>query len=253
MLALGAMQAVAPAACARNALQTQRRTRINNTKGMSGMAYANSKFLSVRKKNQQMSHILEMLRGPKSANRRSQNPDSVAAWMRTHEMKGVPWEWDVFMHRMRPEKDISWGQKYFSRKSKNPDEFFPDIGNPYEDGRNYSIGLGARIADLTPYLLHKVDDRISMAEIRSGVARVAEHAPTIRDFLRLSEQWGWIEEMEAVTSRVVVHHLRLLTQCLDGQATARETRQKFTTEYGILHTGAGVRFYAPPGQPKLTR
>ena len=141
------------------------------------------------------------------------------------------------MHRMRPEKDIAWGHKYFSRRSKNPDELFPEISNPYETGRGYMIGLGARLEDLTPFLMHHVDDRVSEAEITWGVRHVAREAPLVRDFLQRSEEYGWLESLEARSSRVVLHHLRLLCQVLQDESRARELRQTFTKERGMCKRG----------------
>eukprot|EP01064_Diplonema_japonicum_P032858 TRINITY_DN629_c3_g1_i1.p1 TRINITY_DN629_c3_g1~~TRINITY_DN629_c3_g1_i1.p1 ORF type:complete len:249 (+),score=51.44 TRINITY_DN629_c3_g1_i1:30-749(+) len=200
-----------------------------------------------KKLNNSLKWSYAFLGGPAMAQRKKMGHMSYCRRNRTEHMVGVPFLFDVYTQRMRPEKDLPFGNKFFSRLSADPDQYFPQVENPYEDGRSFRISTDAKLSDLSPYLLHEVDDRISEAEIRHDVAVVAQNCPTVQAFLELSQTWGWLERMEALSSRLVVHHLRLLTTVISSQYQYTELRRRFTTEQGILRTASGDRFYALPG------
>ena len=147
----------------------------------------------------------------------------------------------MFMERARPERDLPWGEKYVSLQSKNPDEYFPEIGNPYDDGRNLMMGGEAELGDLLPFLLHHIDDRIDAATVVHGVLAVQAHSPTVNAFVERSSEWGWLERMEAVSSRVVVHHVKLLTQLVQTQEAMRKHRAEFSKKWGMCVWALGVK------------
>eukprot|EP01063_Lacrimia_lanifica_P024227 TRINITY_DN32175_c0_g1_i1.p1 TRINITY_DN32175_c0_g1~~TRINITY_DN32175_c0_g1_i1.p1 ORF type:complete len:280 (+),score=95.34 TRINITY_DN32175_c0_g1_i1:53-841(+) len=236
-------------AARRDALQQQRagiRANIGMSKMSSGvnpMAFMHQRVMYGRMAD----CILKAMAGPKGAHRLLQNYHWTAKKLRINEYYGLPSTFELYNERMRPEKDLPHGQKFFSRRASSLEDYMPQVENPYDDGRNFCISSAARTVDLLPFVLHEVDDRISEAKIRRDVKAIAELAPTIADFIDRQQQWGWEERAEALSSRVVVYHIRCLAQVISSQEKLRGLRKEFSENHAVLRVMDGSRFYAFPG------
>ncbi|KAJ9452670.1 hypothetical protein DIPPA_17272 [Diplonema papillatum] len=232
-----------PGKAAMGCLSAQRR-------GLAGSGFGGSSPLSFKSHQSERGMILNVFMGPKTARRIPQNYMAFMKRNRRGHKLNVPTLYEVFTERMRPEKDLAFGDRFLSKRSHDVDELFPHQENPYDDGRDYKMGNRTLVEDLTPHLLHHVDDRVSEAVIRYHVALVAKHASTVEDLMVYCTQWGWRERMESLSSRLIVHHLVLLASVVSSQHDLRQFRIGSTQTRGLLRTSSGDRFFALPGQPQ---
>eukprot|EP01062_Namystynia_karyoxenos_P009736 TRINITY_DN13442_c0_g1_i1.p1 TRINITY_DN13442_c0_g1~~TRINITY_DN13442_c0_g1_i1.p1 ORF type:complete len:311 (+),score=104.75 TRINITY_DN13442_c0_g1_i1:91-933(+) len=188
--------------------------------------------------------VRKVLSGPPHA-RPAMNFHSAVNRNRVAHQTGVPTQQEMVWHYARPDLDTPFGDKFFSLRQRDPDEFFPRTDNPYADGRDFRMGRHTLVADLTPHLLEEVDDRVPAEPITSGVAAAAGLARTAGELAqRCGSEWGFSDRLDAVSGRLVGHHLRLLCHVLCSQHDLREQRRKHTEEHGILRTYDGDRFFA---------
>eukprot|EP00755_Sulcionema_specki_P027072 Sspe_Gene.16442::Locus_5799_Transcript_1_1_Confidence_1.000_Length_940::g.16442::m.16442 len=189
-----------------------------------------------------------LLLGPRNARRLRENFHQYTKRNRVKHNTGVPTIMEAAMHRDAPVKNLPFGDKFLSARQEDLDRFFPQETNPYEDGRDYKMGSATLVLDTLPHLLDVIDDRIPEEHITREVRALSSHVASLGEFMhRVNREWGLLERLEAVSSRLTVHHIRLLSAVVLRQEQYRHTRRMLVDTEAVLRTSTGFRYYALPG------